>query len=71
MKVEVYALSGLDCSIIMWIKMLIIIPAHTGVLLLISFIVNESCGDRQITQEYETRNVLHLSLCLYLFCFCN
>lgn len=42
--------------------MLITIPTHTGVLLLISFIISESCGDRQITQEYGSRNVLPLSV---------
>lgn len=46
-------------------------PAYTDILLLISFIVNESFGDRQITQEDGGRSVLPLSFCLYLFYLCN
>lgn len=57
--------------IITCIKTLERIPSYTGILLLIFFIVNESCGERQITQEHGGRNVLPLSLCLYLFYLCN
>lgn len=59
---------GRDCFIIAWIKTLERNPAYTGILLLISFIVNESFGDRQITQEDGERTMLPLSLCLYLSC---
>lgn len=55
---------GRDFFITAWIKTLERIPAYTGILLLISFIVNESCGDRQITQEHGGE------ICfLYLFVF--
>lgn len=37
---------GRDCFIIAWIKTLERNPAYTGILLLISFIVNESFGNR-------------------------
>lgn len=62
---------GRDLFIIAWIKTLERNPAYTGIRLLISFIVNESFGDRQITQEDGGRTVLPLSLCLYLFYLCN
>lgn len=60
-----------DCFIIAWIKALERNPAYTGTLLLISFIANESFRDREITQEDGGRAVLPLSLCLYLFYWCN
>lgn len=62
---------GRDCFIIAWIKTLERNPACAGILVLISFTVNESFGDRQISQEHEGRTVLPLSLCLYLFYLCN
>lgn len=49
-----------------WIKTLERIPAYTGILLLISFIVNESCGDRQITQEHGEKYASFISLSLSL-----
>lgn len=62
---------GRDCFIIAWIKTLERNPAYTGILLLISFIVNESFGNRQITLEDGGRTALPLSLCLYLFYLSN
>lgn len=58
---------GTDCFIIAWIKTLERNPAYTGMLLLISFIVNESSGDRQITLEDGGRTIfLYLSLSVLL-----